>query len=433
MTNMAGKAGVSIRWWTGAGLIAFAGFLAIVVGWGVFARLDSAVVADGKIVLEGDVKTVQARDGGVIAALHVTDGDAVKAGDLLIALDDTIQRANLEAIETQMVQLVARIARLKAQVADRETIEFPESLIARMDDPLVAESVEGEEAVHAATRRLRSTEREQIARQIDQLGDEIQGYDIEREAAESERSIIEQEFAAFDRLRSQELILASQVNENRRLSASLLGRIGAATAKAANGRGRIAELRLAMAEVDEAARAQALIDLREAERERAQLRERALLAADALLQTEIRAPQAGVVHDLAVHAVRGVVGSGEPLMQIVPGDAVMLVEAKILPVDIDRIARGQDARVRFTAFSQRIAPELDAEVVLVGADLTEDERAGTAYYISRLAVDLGSAELPGDLVPGMPAQVFVETGERSPLDMLMRPILDQMRVALREE
>jgi len=264
MTNMAGKAGVSIRWWTGAGLIAFAGFLAIVVGWGVFARLDSAVVADGKIVLEGDVKTVQARDGGVIAALHVTDGDAVKAGDLLIALDDTIQRANLEAIETQMVQLVARIARLKAQVADRETIEFPESLIARMDDPLVAESVEGEEAVHAATRRLRSTEREQIARQIDQLGDEIQGYDIEREAAESERSIIEQEFAAFDRLRSQELILASQVNENRRLSASLLGRIGAATAKAANGRGRIAELRLAMAEVDEAARAQALIDLREA-------------------------------------------------------------------------------------------------------------------------------------------------------------------------
>jgi HlyD family secretion protein len=403
-------------------------------GWAATTEFAGAVIASGQLVVDSNVKKVQHPTGGVVSQLFVTDGDQVKEGDILLRLDDTQTRANL-AIQTKSLdEMAARQAREEAERDGADTIEFPPDLLDRMNDPDVAKAVNGERRQFEVRRAAREGQRAQLQERIAQLEQEIKGYDAQIISKDSQIDWIVKELDGVNDLWKKGLVPYTRVTALERDKARLDGERGQLVATKAQSKGKIAETKLQILQIDQDMRSEVGKDLAEIRAKTAETFEKKVAAEDQLKRVDIRAPQDGVVHQLSVHTVGGVIAQGEQIMLIVPEGDTLDVEAKIQPQDIDQVRVGQPAVVRLTAFNQRTTPELNGEVSRVAADTTEDQKTGARYYTVRITVP--QKELKRlhrlRLVPGMPAEAFIQTNVRTVMSYLVRPLHDQIVKAFRE-
>jgi HlyD family secretion protein len=403
-------------------------------GWAATGKLAGAVMAPATVVVESNVKKVQHPTGGVVGEILVKEGALVQAGEVLMRLDETVTRATLGVVRSQLDELTARQARLNAERDGHDAAAFPTDLAMRAAEPSVALAIASEERLLDSRRRSRDGQRAQLRERIAQIKEEASGIQGQRAAKERELALIAEELAGVDELFKKNLIGVQRVMQLRRDKARLEGERNSLIADKARAEGKISEIELQILQLDQDFRTEALKELREAQGKIAELKERLTAAEDQLRRIVIRAPQAGVVHQLAVHTVGGVVANGETIMLIVPQSDELLVEAKVAPTDIDQAALGADAYVRIMAGNQRTTPELRGTLTRISADLTKEPQTNQAYYLIRVTLPDTEVRRLGELrlVPGMPAEVFVRTGERTPLQYLLKPLREQIARAFRE-
>jgi HlyD family secretion protein len=402
-------------------------------GLAATTELSGAVIAPGSLVVDSNVKKVQHPTGGVVGELRARDGDKVKAGDIVVRLDETITQANLAIVVKSLNELQSRLARLEAERDNVDTIVFPAELLARAGDPELARSMTGERNLFEFRKSARAGQKAQLRERIAQLKEEIQGLTGQVAAKKRETELIGQELEGVRDLWRKNLVQIQRVTALERDAARLEGERGQLIASTAQAKGKISEIELQILQIDQDLRSEVAKDLREVQGKIAELVERKVAAEDQLKRIDIRAPQNGMVHQSTVHTVGGVITPGEAIMLIVPEADALTVEAKLAPQDIDQVRAGQTAALRFSAFSQRTTPELDGVVSRVSADLTTDQRTGAAYYVVRITLsDREIARLEGlRLVPGMPVEAFIRTGERTVLSYVMKPFTDQITRSFR--
>lgn len=404
-------------------------------GWAATTDLSGAVVAPGLVVVDSHVKKVQHPTGGVVGEIRVKDGDQVAAGDLVLRLDETITRANLAVVTKSLDELAARQARLEAERDGRPTITVRDELRERSSDPEIEALVHGEQRLFELRQEARAGQKAQLKERTDQLKDQIAGLDLQADAKAEEITLIQDELKGVQELWRKNLIPISRVTALKREETRIKGERGQLIADVAQAKGKISETELQIIQVDQDLRSEVAKELREIQAKTAEYVERKVAAQDQLKRIDIRAPQAGTVHQLSVHTVGGVIAPGDALMLIVPRSDNLAIEVKVAPQDIDQLRLGQGAVLRLSAFSQRTTPEIKGTVSRVAADLTQDEKSGESFYTVRVATDESEiAHLEGlTLVPGMPVEAFIQTGERTALSYLTKPLTDQMTRAFRED
>ena len=403
--------------------------------WAAMSSLSGAVVAGGHLVVDSSVKAVQHPQGGVVGALNVHNGSMVQEGDVLVRLDDTVAKANLAVFDNGLAELAARRARLIAERDGSAEVAYPAELRDHTSNPQVAQLIEGENKLFALRQQARSGQVSQLRERIAQYRQEISGTEAQQKSKQAEIALVDAELEGVEALWKKKLVPLSRLSERQRTQAQLTGEEGALTAAAAQTRGRISETELAIIQIDQDMRSQVAGELREIDAKAGELRERQIAAEQSLKQTDIRAPQAGRVHQLAVHTVGGVIAPGEAIMQIVPTADALVVEARVAPQDIDQVHVGQPATLRLSAFNQQTTPEVEGEVSRISPDLVEDQKAGLSYYAVRIALSAPSLQQAGslELKPGMPAEVFLKTTDRTVLSYLLKPLTDQASRAFRSD
>jgi HlyD family secretion protein len=408
-------------------------------GWAATTQLSGAVIAPGTIVVESNIKKVQHPTGGVVGQILVKEGSEVKDGDIVLRLDDTVTRSTLGVVRSQLDETLARQARLLAERDDADALAFPAELTSRRDDPGVATAVAGEEKLFESRRTARAGQRSQLRERIAQLNEEVRGLSAQLAAKESELELIGTELVGVADLYKKNLVSISRYMQLQRDQTRLQGERGQFIADIARARGKISETELQIIQVDQDFRTEVLKDLRDAQGKIAEFKERVTAAEDQLKRVDLRAPQAGFVHQLAVHTVGGVIANGETIMQIVPRADELVVEAKVAPNDIDQVAVGSEAVVRVLAGNQRTTPVITGRLTRVSADLTREQQQNSAqpaqaYYTVRIVLPAEEVARLRDihLLPGMPVEVFIQTHERSPLQYLLKPLQDQIARTFRE-
>jgi HlyD family secretion protein len=422
-------------------LIGFAAIVVMAGGFGVWAsttELSGAVIAPGSVVVESNVKKVQHPTGGIVGEILVKDGDYVQAGDVIMRLDDTVTRSTLGVVRSQLDELQAREARLIAERDDLATIGFPDDLLARREVKSLAATFAGEEKLLESRRTSRLGQRDQLRERVAQSKEEIGGLSAQQDAKEREIGFITDELVGVRALFSKNLVSISRLMTLQRDKARLDGERGQFIAEIARARGKISETELQIIQIDRDFRTEVLKDLREGQGKIAELKERVVAAEDQLKRIDIRAPQSGIVLQLAVHTVGGVIANGETVMQIVPNDDSLVVDAKVAPQDIDQIQINARAIVRIMAGNQRTIQDIDGVMMRASADLAHDPPAGgqasQPYYLVRISLPRSEIAKLGDmrLVPGMPAEAFIQTYSRTPLQYLIKPLHDQVARTFRE-
>jgi HlyD family secretion protein len=404
-------------------------------GWAVSTALSGAVFAPAMLVVDSNVKTMQHPTGGVVSELHVRDGDRVKAGDLLVRLDQTVTRANLSVIEKALTELAARQARNEAERDGRDAVTFPVELEAAGGNPEIAGVLRDEASLFLIRLAARNGQKAQLQERIVQYREEVRGLADQVKAKETELSLIAQELRGVRILWESKMIPIMRLIALERDEAKIGGERGHLLAAIAQAKGKISEIELQILQIDQNLRAEVGRELAEIRGKTSELVERRIAAEDQLNRVDIRSPQDGVVHQLSAHTVGGVIPPGGQLMLIVPEGDALIVEAKIPPQEIDRIWLGQRAVLRFTAFNQRTTPELYGEVSRISADISQEPKTGAPYYTVRVAIpDSEIARLDGlKLIPGMPVESFIQTEERTVASYLTKPLEDQIAKAWREK
>lgn len=404
-------------------------------GWAATVKLAGALIAQGSIVVDQNVQKVQHPTGGIVGDLRVRDGDYVKAGDVLVRLDETVMRANLAIVTKGLDQALARKARLEAERDGAETVKFPPDLIARGGDPDVADSIASEQKLFELRRTERLGQKAQLTQRVKQLEEEIGGIEAQQAAKSQEIDLIGRELEGVRDLYKRNLVQLTRLTQLERETARLGGERAQLVATAAQSKGKISEIRLQIIQIDQNLSSDVAKELRETDSKIGEFVERKITAEDQLRRTDIRAPQTGFVFQSAVHTVGGVITAGDPIMYIVPDAAKLQVEAKVQPQDIAQVKVGQAAVLRFSAFDARTTPEINGEVTRVSADTSTDQRTGASYYTIRIGLPSEALQKLDDLklLPGMPVEAFVQTGERTVISYLMKPLQDQFMRAFREK
>lgn len=403
-------------------------------GWAATSELDGAVIAPGVLVVESNVKKVQHPVGGVVAELNVKDGDFVHAGDVIAKLDDTQTKANLAIVVKELDELTARKARLNAETNGEASIEFPEELLARAGDADISKLILGERKLFELRRDSREGQKSQLRERANQLGKQIEGLKEQLDAKDREIALIYDELKGVKELFQKNLVPITRVTSLERDAARLEGERGQLIASTAEAKAKIAEIDLQIIQIDQDLRSEVGKELADIRAKLAELGERKIAAEDQLKRVDLRAPQDGLVHQLAIHTVGGVIGAGETMMLIVPNADALIVESKVAPKDIDELHLAQTAVLRFSAFNSRTTPELNGKVQEIAADLTQDQHTGQSYYTVRIAIPTTELQRLGDLklIPGMPVEAFIQTGGRTALSYLTKPLMDQVERAFRE-
>jgi HlyD family secretion protein len=404
-------------------------------GWAATTEFAGAVIAPGQLVVTSNVKKVQHPTGGVVGELRVREGGRVRAGDVVVRLDDTQTRANLAIVVKALDENAARQAREEAERDGTGIIDFPKDLLARIANPDVAKAVEGERKQFETRRATREGQRAQLKERIAQLHEEIRGSESQIQSKKKQSEWIAKELVGVNELWTKNLIPYTRVTVLEREKERLEGERGQLIATIAQARGKIAETELQILQVDQDMRSEVGRDLADIRGKTAELVEKKVSAEDQLKRVDIRAPLDGTVFQMSVHTVGGVITAGEVLMLIVPEADALEVEVRVAPQDIDQIRLGQGASLRFTAFNQRTTPELNGEVSRVSADVTEDQKTGARYYTVRIAISASEiARLEGlKIVAGMPVESFIQTSPRTVMSYLVRPLHDQISRAFREK
>ena len=404
-------------------------------GWASTQEISGALIAPGQIVVESNVKKVQHPTGGVVGELRAHDGDVVKAGDIVVRLDDTVTKANLAIVTKNLDAAMARGARLEAEQRGLDKIKFPPLLTERAGDPDVISVMASESKLFDVRVNGRTGQKAQLRERIIQLNEEIAGLTAQATAKDQEIALVEKELSGVRQLYDQHLVQISRLTTLQRDAARLNGERAQYVASRAQAKGKITETELQIIQVDKDMVSEVSKDLRETNDKIGEFIERKITAEDQLRRVDIRAPQDGVVVQSTVHTVGGVITAGDAIMLIVPQADDLQVEAKVNPQDIDKLQIGQKTLLRLSAFNQRTTPELNGVVNRVSADVTIDQRTGQSYYTIRVSMTPGEIARLGDvkLIPGMPAEAFVQTGDRTVMSYLMKPLSDQVMRAFREK
>ena len=440
--HVAHKFGADI--WVGLFLVV--GILGGTVAWASVAELSGAVIGQGSVIVESHGKRIQHADGGIVADIRVDDGSEVQEGDLLIRLDETITRANFAISEKGLDQAVARLARLEAERDRLPLVEFPPEIETRKHVEHIARAIVGERAMFAALSRTYNGKIVQLRERKQQLANEVMGYEAQFNARRSEIALLRTEMDGTKALVSRQYAPAVKMLGEQRQMAALEGDFGRLAAQIAQTNGKIAETELQVIQIQDEEIKRVATEIRDTERRIEELRERKVAAEDKLKRTEMRAPRTGVVHEMQVHTIGAVIRPGEVVLTVVPKEDILVVEARVRPVDIDQVSTGQLAFIRFPNFNRRTTPELNGRVVRVGADVAQDPSRPTntgtadstrreAFYPVRISVSEDELKrLNGlRLQPGMPAEVFIQTEDRTAISYMIKPISDQLARAFREK
>ena len=404
-------------------------------GWARTTEIAGAVIAPGVVVVDSVVKKVQHPTGGVVGEINVQNDDFVTLGDIVVRLDDTQTRANVAVFSKSLDELHAKQARLEAEKDGADSLRFRDDLISReKTDAEVAHILSGERKLFSLRVDARTGQKAQLRERVSQLKEEIKGLVEQIEAKTEEIALIGEELQGVMDLWKKKLIPFTRLTSLKRDAARLDGERGQLVASKASTGGRIAEVELQIIQVDDDARSKVAEELSEVRAKIAELSERMIAAEDQLKRIDIRAPQSGHVHQLAVHTIGRVITPGETIMVIVPDDDALGIEAKVSPIDIDQLRADQLVVLRFSAFNQRTTPEINGSVKWVSADITEDEKTGLSYYTLHVTVSDAELErLKGlKVVPGMPVEAFVQTGMRTALSYFFKPLTDQVMRTFRE-
>jgi membrane fusion protein, type I secretion system len=403
-------------------------------GWASTAQISGALIAPGSVVVDSNVKKVQHPTGGVVGELRARDGDLVKAGDVVVRLDDTVTKASLAIVVKTLDGLWARAARLQAEQQGVEGIVFPPMLLTRADDPDVKNIMASEAKLFEVRTNGRIGQKAQLRERVTQLNEEIGGLTAQEKAKEKEIALVEKELVGVRSLYEQHLVQLSRLTVLERDAARLAGERAQYIASRAQAKGKITETELQIIQIDKDVVSEVSKDLRETNDKIGEFVERKVTAEDQLRRVDIRAPQAGMVLQSSVHTVGGVITAGDAIMMIVPQADDLSVEAKVNPQDIDKLQIGQKTLLRLSAFNQRTTPELNGVVSRVSPDVTTDQRTGQSYYTIRVSMPPEEIARLGEvkLIPGMPVEAFVQTGDRTMLSYLIKPLSDQLMRSFRE-
>ena len=416
-----------------AGLLVVLVLFGGLVGWSIAAKIDGAVIAPGTIIVESNRKSVQHLDGGVIRAIFVQEGDVVSAGDVLVRLDDTIERADLAIVTDQLHELMARRARLRAEIDGTDEIAFDAELLA-LDADGPTGILEGQRELFAAGRAAREGQQRIFEQRIANFRDQIDGLTEQSAARSSQIELARQELAGVERLHRNGHAPLTRVLELKRL----INQIEASRAEHATDIARatnaIGEVGLQQIQVRQDFRERVTEELRDVQARIQGLIERRVAAELRLARAEITAPQSGTILALSTHTVGGVIQPGETIMQIVPGDDDLVLRAQVQPQDVDKVRAGQSSRIRLSAFDQQSTPEIFGTLESVSADQVEDPRLREPVFVARIRIDDAELDRLGDLqlVPGMPAEVFIQTGERLAISYLLKPVLETFARAFKD-
>lgn len=437
MSNVALPLNTSTSWRRPATL----GYFLIVItffvmgGWAAYARIDAAVVATGTITVETNRKTVQHFEGGIIREILVREGQRVDQGSVLFRLDPTQANANAEIVRNQLDAFLAITARLTAEQAQSETISFPVELIERREFPQVGRAIAEQEQQFRERRASLQGQVDILEARVRQLQREIEGLTVERESTTRQVEKIKQELVGLRFLLQRELVQITRVFALEREEARLEGAIGRSTADLAKAETSIGETRLQIRQLQQKFQEDVSTALVENRQRVIELRERLTVAQDVFRRLEVLAPISGVVQNLKVFTLSAVIRPGEPLLDVVPEDAELIIQAQVQPIDSSNIREGLTAEVRLTAFPMWRMPIILGRVKSVSRDRLIDDATRQPFFLAQIVVD--TKDIPADLrsriTAGMPADVVIPTGERTALNYIMTPLFDRLRKSMREQ
>src|SRR6056297_871441 len=420
-------------------LVGLVGLITLLGGFGTWAgmtQISGAVVASGQIEVDQNRQVVQHPDGGVVEEILVEEGNAVDAGTVLIRLDPNELQSELAIVESQLFELMARRGRLEAERDERETITFAPLLLETAESrPDVRNLKDGQRRLFEARRASIAQAIEQLQKQQEQIADQITGITAQQGSMDQQLALIERELTDQQSLFDRGLAQVSRVLSLQREAARMSGTVGELAANEAQARGRITEIDIEILNLQSRRREEAITQLRDIQSRELELHERRRALLERMSRLDVTAPVAGIVYDLRVFARRSVIRPADPVLYIIPQDRPLVINARVAPIDIDKLTIGQDVTLRFSALDQRKTPELVGTVKLISADAFQDENTRQSYYRAEIVLSEGEqARLPADttLLPGMPVEAFIRTEDRTPIAYLVKPLTDYFTKAFRE-
>lgn len=417
----------------GAAIVAV--FFGIFGIWAAIAPLNTAAIASGEVMVDGRRKTIQHFEGGIVSEILVKDGSIVKSGQVLVRLQQTQAQAMLSLVDGRSIAARSLAARLMAERDGAKTLVFPSDMRAAEKDTQVREAMDGQRRIFEARRNSLASKTALLRKRDAQVRSEIRGLQAQIKADDRQLALIEEELAGIRSLVKRGLVAKPRLLALERRAAEISGGRGRNVAAVARARQTIGETQLKIEELKTERLNEVVRELREVESQLHDLSERRSASSDVLSRTEIRSPIAGTVVGLKVATTGGVIAAGEAIMDIVPTDSRLIVEAKVSPQDIDIVRAGLAAQVRFTALSQRNSVPVDGEVVSVSADRLSDQFTPEGYYLARIGLPASiQASLGGvTLQPGMQAEVMIVTGANTALGYFMKPVAESFNRAFRED
>lgn len=413
-------------------ILAFGGF----GGWSATAPLDSAAVAPGQVVVESYRKTVQHLEGGIVDEIRVEDGDFVDKGDLLLRLDDTQARSELDIVRSRLLAALAREARLKAERDEADAVVFPDGLRDLADPADVQEVIDGQRQVFEARRDALQSELSVRDRRWEQLGEQISGLQALMASKKKRIASYQAEMDEWQSLLDRQMTDKQRLREVKRRVEELKGEISNHQAEIARLRVQQEEAKMERILRKQEFQEKVVAKLRETQSEILDARARINALEDKVRRTDVVAPVSGEIVGLKVHTEGGVVAPGDPIMDIVPQGQGLIVEARVKPTDIDRVHQGLSADIRFSAFSSQTTHVIEGKVLTVSADALTDKQNETSYYLARVQVtEAGARRMKQDgitLQPGMPAEVLIKTGNRTLLEYIVKPFSNMFARSFRE-
>lgn len=412
-------------------LVFIVGFLV----WSFVFALDSAAVAQGKIIVEYERKTVQHMEGGIIKEIYINEGSKVKANDPLIKLDDTQAKASLQLLQGQVYENLAAEARIFAELNKDTKVAYPEEVLKAKNEPKVAKIISGQDKLFTANVNSFEGQMTVLNERIEQFNKEISSLDAQVTSGTEQLKLIQEEIEAVEYLEKRKLIDRPRLLALKREAAKLTGDRGEHLGLIAKAHQAISETKSQMYTIAEDRRKNLLEELRLTQQKLADLTEKLKAAEDVLKRTMIYAPQDGTVIGLKKHTVNGVITPGQDILDIIPSDDMLMVEAHIEPMDINTVRPGLTAKIQLIAYKQRNTPYIEGEVSQVSADVFEDQMTKKQFYKARIIINKDELKRLKHvkLYPGMPVQIMIITEKRTAFDYFITPIKDSFDRAFREE
>lgn len=417
-------------------------FTCIVIGlaigffilWGSFARLDSATVAPGFVVLGDNYKTIQHLEGGVIEKILVKEGELVEPDQSLIVLNETAAKARLQMILSQLRAVKAMEYRLIAERRNDEVINYTDELL-DLAISEVQQLIETQDAIFKTRLKSVRGKLDILSQKIVQYREQIKGLETTAQALESHALLTQEQVINMQNLFDQGYASKTDLFELKKKYLEMEGRLGEIKGNIASVNESIAETRLQMLDLENDSQNEINDQLQKTQSQIADLQEQYEAAEDVLNRTVIKAPKSGIITGLQYHTIGGVISPGAKIMNIVPQNDELIIEAQVMPKDIESIKLGLRTKVQLSAYKSRLVPRVDGEVIYLSADRTNDERSGQPYYVTRIRVEqeaLDRINYDVKLYPGMPADVFIVKGERTFLQYMISPITDSLHRAFKE-